>query len=565
MRLSGKEILELHELLDALVENNLAGERLRRLEDWLVESEAARRHYVRFMDMSAGLRHYAEERLSDEDSDDVVPFDDDESKLIRFVRPALAVAAILVFGFLLLNSPLDFLFEENEGDLASSGKSGISVSEKQLADSSLPSLDGQTVGVLTDAVHVEWADDSELRPDFHEPIRAGKLKLNSGMVSIDFLQGANIVLEGPVEFDLSNSNEGVLHLGKLWAEVPQVAAGFTINTPGGKVVDLGTEFGLNVRENGVTEILVKVGKVLFEGKDRDAELAFEEIEAGEAVFINEKGDLTWIDMPTEPFFGSADLAYQSMEEAQRRHSAWITLSEELADEPSNALYFTFDDHRPSSRVLRNDARGKNKRHDGAIVGCKWIEGRWTGKGALAFDGEFDRVHLKLPTHFRSATLTAWVHIEELVAGMGNPIICAQPKTVGATCWGIDGSGRLALLVKGPDSLVSYVSSVAFRRERLGRWAHLATTYDAKKEMVSHYVDGRPFSREKMKADLRLFFDKSELGHASDGGTGKHASGLHGIIDEFAIFHTAFEEEEIRRLYEIGRPYALPPRLIPSFP
>ena len=43
MSLSDQEILELHELLDALVENNLAGERFRRLEDWLTESEAARR------------------------------------------------------------------------------------------------------------------------------------------------------------------------------------------------------------------------------------------------------------------------------------------------------------------------------------------------------------------------------------------------------------------------------------------------------------------------------------------------------------------------------------------
>ena len=61
MSLTDEEILELHELLDALVENNLAGKRLRRLEEWLAESEAVRRHYVRFMDLSASLRHYAEE------------------------------------------------------------------------------------------------------------------------------------------------------------------------------------------------------------------------------------------------------------------------------------------------------------------------------------------------------------------------------------------------------------------------------------------------------------------------------------------------------------------------
>ena len=57
MRLTDQEIIELHELLDDLVENNLAGKRLRKLEKWLVESEAVRRRYVRFMDLSASLRH----------------------------------------------------------------------------------------------------------------------------------------------------------------------------------------------------------------------------------------------------------------------------------------------------------------------------------------------------------------------------------------------------------------------------------------------------------------------------------------------------------------------------
>ena len=243
-----------------------------------------------------------------------------------------------------------------------------------------------------------------------------------------------MVLEGPVEFDLTNANEGVLHLGKLRANVPQVAAGFAIDTPRGKVVDLGTEFGLNVQEDGVAEIYVYVGKVLFEGKDRDAELAFEEIEAGEAVFINEKGDLSWIEMPTEPFFGTADLAYRSMEEAQRRHSSWIELSGEISADPRSALYFTFDDHRTWSRVLRDEAKAKGKRNDGAIVGCEWAKGRWVGKGALSFDGVNDRVRLKLPTPLRSATLTVWMRLETLRSGM-NPIVCAAPDTAGAACWG----------------------------------------------------------------------------------------------------------------------------------
>ena len=562
MSLSDQEILELHELLDALVENNLAGERRKRLEEWLAESDAARRHYVRFMDMSSSLCSYAEERLSDEDDEGVVPFEPDSGKLVRFFRPLAVAAGIAIVGFFGYKSYLS----SNNPNLISE-KPSVENSESSVASSF--ALTSDTVGVLTRAAGVEWDEDSDYRPLPNEPLRAGRLKLNAGLAQIEFLQGANVVLEGPVEFELSGPNEGALVLGKLRANVPKVAKGFSIDTPKGKVVDLGTEFGLNVEEDGVTEIYVYVGKVLFEGKDRDAELAFEELEAGEAVFVDQKGNLTWIDMPSEPFFGTADLAYRSMEESQRRHSAWVELSEELASDPRNSLYFTFDDHRSWSRILRDDAQSKTERHDGAIVGCKWSEGRWPGKGALSFAGENDRVHLKLPKPLRSATLASWVRLNEIGSVM-NPIVCSpikDPKvaTLGTACWGIDGTGRIVLRAKGVDSMIKYVSSVAFRKERIGQWTHLSTTYDADKKMVSHYVDGRPFSREKMQEDLKLFFGKSELGHNGGKYKGKPSHGLHASIDEFFVFNEALGEEEIRRLYEIGRPYALPPRLAPVLP
>jgi hypothetical protein len=562
MSLSDQEILELHELLDALVENNLAGERRKRLEEWLAESDAARRHYVRFMDMSSSLCSYAEERLSGEDDEGVVPFEPESGKLVRFFRPLAVAAGIAVVGFFGYKSYLS----SNSPNLIAEKPS---VENPEVSVASSFALTSDTVGVLTRAAGLEWDEDSDYRPLPNEPLRAGRLKLNAGLAQIEFLQGANVVLEGPVEFELTGPNEGALVLGKLRANVPKVAQGFSIDTPKGKVVDLGTEFGLNVEQDGVTEIYVYVGKVLFEGKDRDAELAFEELEAGEAVFVDKKGNLTWIDMPSEPFFGTADLAYRSMEESQRRHSAWVELSEELAADPRNSLYFTFDDHRSWSRILRDDAQSQKERHDGAIVGCKWSEGRWPGKGALSFAGENDRVNIKLPKRLRSATFATWVRLKELGSVM-NPILCSpitNPTTasLGAACWGIDGTGRIVLRAKGTDSLIQYVSSVAFRKERIGQWTHLATTYDADNKMVSHYVDGRPFSREKMQVDLKLFFGKSALGHNGGQLKGKRGHGLRGSIDEFFVFNEAFDEEEVRRLYEIGRPYALPPRLAPVLP
>ena len=53
MKLTDEEILELHDLLNGLVEKNLPPSKIRRLENWLIDSKEARYEYVAFMDMSS--------------------------------------------------------------------------------------------------------------------------------------------------------------------------------------------------------------------------------------------------------------------------------------------------------------------------------------------------------------------------------------------------------------------------------------------------------------------------------------------------------------------------------
>ena len=65
MSLTDEETLELHELLDGLVENNLSPAKKAKLERWIMESDEVRRRYVYFMDMSSSLVHFADELISD--------------------------------------------------------------------------------------------------------------------------------------------------------------------------------------------------------------------------------------------------------------------------------------------------------------------------------------------------------------------------------------------------------------------------------------------------------------------------------------------------------------------
>ena len=126
-----------------MVEKNLPPAKLNRLENWIINSVEARREYVAFMDMSSSLIHYADEIVTDDDISD----DEDsvsENKLVRFIRPIMGIAALLVFGLTIFNFP--------DSSLESKDSSQITDREV-LDDTSSISIPEKTVfAVLTNSV-----------------------------------------------------------------------------------------------------------------------------------------------------------------------------------------------------------------------------------------------------------------------------------------------------------------------------------------------------------------------------------------------------------------------------
>ena len=88
-----------------------------------------------------------------------------------------------------------------------------------------------------------------------------RLELRRGLAEISFNSGAGIILEGPAVFEPTGENGGFLHSGKLAANVPVPAAGFSVHTPSAMIVDLGTEFGVAVEADGSSEVQVFSGDV----------------------------------------------------------------------------------------------------------------------------------------------------------------------------------------------------------------------------------------------------------------------------------------------------------------
>ena len=106
------------------------------------------------------------------------------------------------------------------------------------------------VAWLVNAQDCRWADSDETPG---RDMTAGKvLRLEGGLAEVEFDQGARVILQGPATLELVAGNRARLLRGAMTARVPTRAHGFTVFSPQGEVVDLGTEFGLAIDPAGKT-------------------------------------------------------------------------------------------------------------------------------------------------------------------------------------------------------------------------------------------------------------------------------------------------------------------------
>ncbi|MBN2511380.1 MAG: FecR domain-containing protein, partial [Sedimentisphaerales bacterium] len=87
------------------------------------------------------------------------------------------------------------------------------------------------------------------------------IKLDKGMVEIQMDEGPVVLVEAPAEIRLEENNQMFLVQGKVTADVPKTAIGFTVRTPSATVVDYGTQFGVMVDRFAATEAHVLKGQV----------------------------------------------------------------------------------------------------------------------------------------------------------------------------------------------------------------------------------------------------------------------------------------------------------------
>jgi len=71
-------------------------------------------------------------------------------------------------------------------------------------------------------------------------------QLNSGFAQVSFRSGVIVILEGPCQFQVTSDSSMKVSHGRATVKVPHHIDGFHLDTPAGRITDLGTEFGVAV-------------------------------------------------------------------------------------------------------------------------------------------------------------------------------------------------------------------------------------------------------------------------------------------------------------------------------
>ncbi len=396
-------------------------------------------------------------------------------------------------------------------------------------------------------------------PEGQQPLRAGaalgrgEMKLEEGVAHLQFYNGVKLVMEGPAELDIVSLEEAHCYRGKFFANVPPHAQGFLIHTPTGELVDHGTEFGLAVGDEGDSEVHVFSGEVFFQSKTSDE---VTRLRQGEAARIDQLGrKLTLIAEPSAFFSDTATKEMHALE-MEYQFSRWTFESRRWRKDPGLLAYYDFDQPDYLTGIIpafTSDPYAADQ--EGVIIGARSTEGRWPGKGGLAFRRSSDRIRVRIPGYYDALTFAAWVRIDSL-EDRTHSLLMSDGFDHGSVHWQFHGgSGQLLLTTRREsEEIATYASPKVIDQRLVGQWQHLAMVYDRLQGEVVHYLNGKEVSRQPLEVDVRLRVGVGEIGNwglTRDGQPNDH--NLLGVMDEFIVFDRGLETEEIQELVRSGEP------------
>ncbi|MEM1440999.1 MAG: LamG-like jellyroll fold domain-containing protein [Verrucomicrobiota bacterium] len=382
---------------------------------------------------------------------------------------------------------------------------------------------------------VELSEDLTWSPETASKIRedgwltSGLIEIESGEAMIAFNSGATATVEGPAALSIESSNRVFLNKGRLTAEVPPPASGFTVNTPRLNAVDIGTRFGIEVDKDGNSELHVMEGEV--EASRTSGNSVTVLVREGLALRADER---TRSELAPVPYAGDQ-----------------FVLQIGSISTPSPLLRYSFDE---SVGAVIEDT-GSSRGFDVPLVGDGELDRSprrsvgYSGGGLVFQPG--NELLVPLSREFRlekSHTISFWMRIPpKLASGTEHEILEYGRDGTGwrILCEPASGRGaRGALRIENDKGFVVGSTDLAD-----GNWHHIAYRFigGEKANISSHvhlFVDGKPETLSDFQPGT---INEGRVGSLKVGGS--ESSGFDGWIDELHVFDEAIPTPAIQNLSE----------------
>ncbi len=370
-------------------------------------------------------------------------------------------------------------------------------------------------------------------------IRNHRFHIQAGAVELITQLGARVVIEAPASFSFESAQRLHLLHGRLSADVPPPAKGFTVITPTGEAVDLGTKFGVDVPKVGDAEVHVFQGEVIAQAKGSKDTTS---LRHGEAMTM-QHGSGTSRELRSAAFIAPEELrSLGDGLDAGQRSRAEAALNS-LKKDPALISLLDFESN---NETLPTGA-------------YRITQGRWPGSRAPEFVNVGDHMKLAIGGEhpWPELTIAAWVRIDRLGAPFQSLYHTDgwDDDKPGQVHWMITRENTMRLALRqvdlAPDSMSpsTYPDSLRSVLPERGRWAHLAVVYNAEARTMRFYLNGDFDNELRLSTDL-----PARLGPAQIGNWDRNDRKLSGRVDELLFMGRAMSDAELRALYDAGNPY-----------
>jgi len=421
---------------------------------------------------------------------------------------------------------------------------------------------------LRRAFDVDWQADSNSWRE-GDILPGGILAFDAGVAEIDFFCGATLIVEGPARLDIQSDWSVTALEGRIRANVPPAARGFIVKAAESEIIDLGTEFAVEVTADNA-HVTVLDGEVELRGGQHNGTHLL--TGDGRSLKGERRQPNNWQTLST-----SAELEERHRKAQAARFEGWRSFAEQLGNDERLIAYYPIASQ-SAERTITNVAASGSAR-DGQILGPVGRSGGRFGpeSTALEFARPGSRVRTMIEGEFEAYTFACWVRIDSLKHRY-NALFMGDGYENGEPHWQIRDDGRVMFSVMVDDTQVIeyfseheqgivvdagkhrvYSTEPIWESSQSGQWFHLAAVYHPAAREVRQYVNGELLRTWPIKDEY--YIKTLRIGPAEAGNWGQPfrdspwfaVRNLDGAIDELMIFDAALSNKEIQSIYEQGLP------------